>query len=160
MTLAKGLTGAHLPLGAVVLSAEVAHEIRNPLTVMKLLSDTLAQGMAPDDPKVEDLGVMREKIAHMEGVVSRVLGMSKAQSGAFRTLDLRQAAENASLLLRLKLQQLGGDGRIPAVSRRAHHLAQHGLDVPPALHEVHGQPVQQLRVTRSMLGIHEVHRMN
>jgi signal transduction histidine kinase len=50
---------------------------------------------------------MREKIAHMEGVVSRVLGMSKAQSGAFRSLDLRQAAENASLLLRLKLQQLG-----------------------------------------------------
>ena len=74
---------------------------------MKLLSDTLSQGMSADDPKMEDLGVMREKIAHMEGVVSRVLGMSKAQSGAFRTLDLRQAAENASLLLRLKLQQLG-----------------------------------------------------
>ena len=104
-----------------LLSAEVAHEIRNPLTVMKLLSDTLAQGMAPDDPKVEDLGVMREKIAHMEGVVSRVLGMSKAQSGAFRVVDLRKASENAVLLLRLKLQQLGvkvevgGDAVIPAI---------------------------------------------
>jgi signal transduction histidine kinase len=77
--------------------------------------------MAPDDPKVEDLGVMREKIAHMEGVVSRVLGMSKAQSGAFRVVDLRKATENAVLLLRLKLQQLGvkvevsGDEVIPAV---------------------------------------------
>ncbi|MFZ9202301.1 MAG: GAF domain-containing protein [Opitutales bacterium] len=90
-----------------LLSAEVAHEIRNPLTVMKLLSDTLAQGMPADDPKMEDLGVMREKIAHMEGVVSRVLGMSKAQSGAFRVVDLRKASENAVLLLRLKLQQLG-----------------------------------------------------
>ena len=90
-----------------LLSAEVAHEIRNPLTVMKLLSDTLAQGMAADDPKMEDLGVMREKIAHMEGVVARVLGMSKAQSGAFRVVDLRKASENAVLLLRLKLQQLG-----------------------------------------------------
>ncbi|PAZ04638.1 MAG: hypothetical protein CAK86_05060 [Opitutia bacterium AMD-G1] len=104
-----------------VLSAEVAHEIRNPLTVMKLLSDTLSQGMAPDDPKMEDLGVMREKIAHMEGVVSRVLGMSKAQSGAFRIVDLRKATENAVLLLRLKLQQLGvkvevhGDQVIPVV---------------------------------------------
>jgi taurine--2-oxoglutarate transaminase len=29
MTLAKGLTGAHLPLGAVVLSAEVAHRLEN-----------------------------------------------------------------------------------------------------------------------------------
>ncbi len=104
-----------------LLSAEVAHEIRNPLTVMKLLSDTLAQGMSADDPKREDLGVMREKIAHMEGVVSRVLGMSKAQSGAFRTVDLRKATENAVLLLRLKLQQLGvkvevhGDQVIPSV---------------------------------------------
>ena len=90
-----------------LLSAEVAHEIRNPLTVMKLLSDTLAQGVPAEDPRIEDIGVMREKIAHMEGVVSRVLGMSKAQSGAFRTVDLRKAAENAVLLLRLKLQQLG-----------------------------------------------------
>ncbi len=90
-----------------LLSAEVAHEIRNPLTVMKLLSDTLSQGLAADDPRMEDLGVMRDKIAYMEGVVSRVLGMSKAQSGAFRSVDLRQASENSVLLLRLKLQQLG-----------------------------------------------------
>jgi signal transduction histidine kinase len=106
-TVEEGLRRSERLTALGLLSAEVAHEIRNPLTVMKLLSDTLSQGMSTDDPKMEDLGVMREKIAHMEGVVSRVLGMSKAQSGAFRTLDLRQAAENASLLLRLKLQQLG-----------------------------------------------------
>ena len=106
-TVEEGLRRSERLTALGLLSAEVAHEIRNPLTVMKLLSDTLSQGMSAEDPKMEDLGVMREKIAHMEGVVSRVLGMSKAQSGAFRTLDLRQAAENASLLLRLKLQQLG-----------------------------------------------------
>ena len=120
-TVEEGLRRSERLTALGLLSAEVAHEIRNPLTVMKLLSDTLSQGMAPDDPKVEDLGVMREKIAHMEGVVSRVLGMSKAQSGAFRIVDLRKATENAVLLLRLKLQQLGvkvevdGDQVIPAV---------------------------------------------
>jgi signal transduction histidine kinase len=120
-TVEEGLRRSERLTALGLLSAEVAHEIRNPLTVMKLLSDTLSQGMAPDDPKVEDLGVMREKIAHMEGVVSRVLGMSKAQSGAFRVVDLRKATENAALLLRLKLQQLGvkvevhGDEVIPAV---------------------------------------------
>jgi signal transduction histidine kinase len=120
-TVEEGLRRSERLTALGLLSAEVAHEIRNPLTVMKLLSDTLSQGMAPDDPKVEDLGVMREKIAHMEGVVSRVLGMSKAQSGAFRVVDLRKATENAVLLLRLKLQQLGvkvevdGDQVIPAV---------------------------------------------
>ncbi len=120
-TVEEGLRRSERLTALGLLSAEVAHEIRNPLTVMKLLSDTLSQGMAPDDPKMEDLGVMREKIAHMEGVVSRVLGMSKAQSGAFRVVDLRKATENAALLLRLKLQQLGvkvevhGDQVIPVV---------------------------------------------
>ena len=120
-TVEEGLRRSERLTALGLLSAEVAHEIRNPLTVMKLLSDTLSQGMAPDDPKIEDLDVMREKIAHMEGVVSRVLGMSKAQSGAFRVVDLRKATENAVLLLRLKLQQLGvkvevhGDEVIPAV---------------------------------------------
>jgi signal transduction histidine kinase len=106
-TVEEGLRRSERLTALGLLSAEVAHEIRNPLTVMKLLSDTLSQGMDPADPRVEDLGVMREKIAHMEGVVSRVLGMSKAQSGAFKTIDLRQATDNAVLLLRLKLQQLG-----------------------------------------------------
>jgi nitrogen-specific signal transduction histidine kinase len=120
-TVEEGLRRSERLTALGLLSAEVAHEIRNPLTVMKLLSDTLSQGMASDDPRVEDLEVMREKIAHMEGVVSRVLGMSKAQSGAFRVVDLRKATENAVLLLRLKLQQLGvkvevsGDEVIPAV---------------------------------------------
>ena len=106
-TVEEGLRRSERLTALGLLSAEVAHEIRNPLTVMKLLSDTLSQGMDAGDPRMEDLGVMREKIAHMEGVVSRVLGMSKAQSGAFKTIDLRQATDNAVLLLRLKLQQLG-----------------------------------------------------
>jgi len=106
-TVEEGLRRSERLTALGLLSAEVAHEIRNPLTVMKLLSDTLAQGMDAGDPRMEDLGVMREKIAHMEGVVSRVLVMSKAQSGAFKTIDLRQATVNAVLLLRLKLQQLG-----------------------------------------------------
>jgi signal transduction histidine kinase len=120
-TVEEGLRRSERLTALGLLSAEVAHEIRNPLTVMKLLSDTLAQGLVADDPRMEDIGVMREKIAHMEGVVSRVLGMSKAQSGAFRTVDLRKAAENAVLLLRLKLQQLGVKvsvevtGELPAI---------------------------------------------
>ncbi len=123
-----------------LLSAEVAHEIRNPLTVMKLLSDTLSQGLAADDPRMEDLGVMREKIAYMEGVVSRVLGMSKAQSGAFRSVDLRQASENSVLLLRLKLQQLG---------------VKVSIDSPGELQLVQGHPgqIQQVFLNLMMNGV-------
>ena len=139
-TVEEGLRRSERLTALGLLSAEVAHEIRNPLTVMKLLSDTLSQGMSAEDPKMEDLGVMREKIAHMEGVVSRVLGMSKAQSGAFRTLDLRQAAENASLLLRLKLQQLG---------------VKVDIDCAEALPLVEGNPgqIQQIFLNLMMNGV-------
>ena len=106
-TVEEGLRRSERLTALGLLSAEVAHEIRNPLTVMKLLSDTLSQGMDANDPRLEDLGVMREKIVHMEGVVSRVLGMSKAQSGAFKSINPIEACQNAMLLLRLKLQQLG-----------------------------------------------------
>jgi signal transduction histidine kinase len=139
-TVEEGLRRSERLTALGLLSAEVAHEIRNPLTVMKLLSDTLSQGMAPDDPKVEDLGVMREKIAHMEGVVSRVLGMSKAQSGAFRVVDLRKATDNAVLLLRLKLQQLGVKVEI------------HGDEVIPAV-EGHPGQIQQVFLNLMMNGV-------
>ncbi len=139
-TVEEGLRRSERLTALGLLSAEVAHEIRNPLTVMKLLSDTLSQGMAPDDPKVEDLDVMREKIAHMEGVVSRVLGMSKAQSGAFRVVDIRKATENAVLLLRLKLQQLGVKVEI------------HGDEVIPAV-EGHPGQIQQVFLNLMMNGV-------
>jgi signal transduction histidine kinase len=119
-----------------LLSAEVAHEIRNPLTVMKLLCDTLGQGLAPDDAKQEDLGVMREKVTHMEGVVSRVLGMSKAQSGAFKSLRLDEAAEGAVMLLRLKFQQAGVEATV---------------DVEPGLPPVEGNPGQVQQVFLNLL---------
>ena len=136
-----------------LLSAEVAHEIRNPLTVMKLLSDTLSQGLAADDPRMEDLGVMREKIAYMEGVVSRVLGMSKAQSGAFRSVDLRQVSENSVLLLRLKLQQLGvkvsidSPGELPLVQGHPGQIQQVFLNLMMnAVQAMVGGGLLQLRI--------------
>ncbi|MFZ9344758.1 MAG: GAF domain-containing protein [Opitutales bacterium] len=109
-TVEAGLRRSERLTALGLLSAEVAHEIRNPLTVMKLLTDTLRQGMSAEDPRQEDLEVMREKVAHMEGVVARVLGLSRSQSGAFTEIDLRQAAEHAAVLLRLKLEQ----GRVRA----------------------------------------------
>ncbi len=106
-TVEEGLRRSERLTALGLLSAEVAHEIRNPLTVLKLLCDTLAQGISATDPRFEDIGVMREKVIHMEGVVSRVLGMSKAQSGAFKSIHLGEAAENAVMLIRLKFQQAG-----------------------------------------------------
>lgn len=106
-TVEEGLRRSERLTALGLLSAEVAHEIRNPLTVLKLLCDTLSEGLSKSDPRSEDIGVMQEKVIHMEGVVSRVLGMSRAQSGAFKPIHLGEAAQNAVLLIRLKFQQAG-----------------------------------------------------
>lgn len=90
-----------------MLSAEIAHEIRNPLTVMRLLADTIGEGLPEGDPRRQDLEVMREKVGHMEGVVSRVLSLARSQSGAFKPTDLAAVARQVALLIRLKLEQAG-----------------------------------------------------
>lgn len=135
-TVEEGLRRSERLTALGLLSAEVAHEIRNPLTVMKLLSDTLSHGLLADDPRLVDLGVMREKIAYMEGVVSRVLGVSKAQAGVFKAIDIRQSAEHAALLLRLKLQQLG---------------VKIELDLPAELPLIEGHPGQIQQVFLNLI---------
>ena len=99
-----------------MLSAEIAHEIRNPLTVMRLLADTIGEGLTEGDPRRQDLEVMREKVGHMEGVVARVLSLAKSQSGAFKVLDLGLLARQVVLLIRLKLEQANVSCEVEALS--------------------------------------------
>ncbi|MDR2862992.1 MAG: GAF domain-containing protein [Puniceicoccales bacterium] len=88
-----------------LLSAEIAHEIRNPLTVIKLLFDTLDLHFAPGDVRGQDLQVIREKLAHLEEIVSRVLNYGRHQSGAFVRIDLGGVIADTLLLMRLKFEQ-------------------------------------------------------
>lgn len=119
-----------------MLSAEIAHEIRNPLTVMRLLADTIGQGLAEGDPRRQDLDVMREKVAHMEGVVSRVLSLARSQSGPFRPVDLAAVTRQVVLMLRLKLEQAGARAEVVA---------------PPSLPAVAGDPGQLQQVLLNLL---------
>ena len=44
-----------------LLAGEVAHEIRNPLTVLKMLYHSLGLEFLEDDPRTEDVRIMGEK---------------------------------------------------------------------------------------------------
>ena len=65
------------------LAAEIAHEIRNPLMVIRLLFDSLNLVEA-DEQKNKDLSVIREKLDHLEQIAGRILDFGKSRE-AFRT---------------------------------------------------------------------------
>lgn len=90
-----------------LLAAEIAHEIRNPLTVIKLLFDSLTLDFAQTDPRHRDTEVIREKIVQLEEIVGRVLSFGKSRTEMHARYDLNALVEETILLVRLKAEQSG-----------------------------------------------------
>lgn len=88
-----------------LLAAEIAHEIRNPLTVLKLLHGGLGLDFPPDDPRHTDMRVIGEKLDQLEAIVTRVLSFAKAPSSLHARGLLADVVEDTLLLVRLKLAQ-------------------------------------------------------
>lgn len=88
-----------------LLSAEIAHEIRNPLTVIRLLFDALDLDFPSTDPRAKDVEIIGEKLDHLEAIVSRVLSFGKSREDMKIRLDLRKVVADTIHLVRLKLQQ-------------------------------------------------------
>ncbi|MSU65008.1 MAG: GAF domain-containing protein [Opitutus sp.] len=87
-----------------MLAAEIAHEIRNPLTVLKLLHGGLGD-FPPDDPRQTDMRVINEKLDQLEAIVGRVLNFAKAPSSLHSRWSLPDIVDDTLLLVRLKLAQ-------------------------------------------------------
>ena len=88
-----------------LLSAEIAHEIRNPLTVIKLLFQTLDLKFDTTDPRSKDTELISERILHLEKIVERVLGFSNINQNTKTQNCLKQLTEESMQLVRLKLSQ-------------------------------------------------------
>lgn len=90
-----------------LLAAEVAHEIRNPLTVMKMLYHSLNLDFPPADPRAEDARVMGEKIEHLNKIVDRILDFARTTEPRLAPVDLNKLIEELGLLVRHKLANQG-----------------------------------------------------
>jgi signal transduction histidine kinase len=88
-----------------LLAAEIAHEIRNPLTVLKLLHGGLGIDFPDTDPRRTDMRVIGEKLDQLEAIVTRVLNFAKAPSSLHSRWSLTDIVEDTLLLVRLKLAQ-------------------------------------------------------
>ena len=88
-----------------LLAAEIAHEIRNPLTVIKLLFGYLQLDFPEGDPRRTDVRLIGEKLDQLEAIVTRVLQFGKAPSSLHSRWSIAEVIDDTILLIRLKLAQ-------------------------------------------------------
>jgi len=88
-----------------MLAAEIAHEIRNPLTVIKLLFDTLTLNLQASPEEKKDIRIILEKIHHLEEIVTRVLSYGKSSESIRAVYNLHEILEETLVLMRMKLKQ-------------------------------------------------------
>ncbi len=87
-----------------LLAAEIAHEIRNPLTVMKMLHHSLALDFPADDPRRTDVRIMGEKMDHLNRIVDQVLDFARSSDPQRIPVDVNQLLDDLGLLTRHKLR--------------------------------------------------------
>ncbi len=87
-----------------LIAAEIAHEVRNPLTVIRLLFDSLGIDFAEGDPRKEDLRVIGDKLGHLESIVTRVLEFGRRRAVDDEKFDLANEASDTLLLMRMKFE--------------------------------------------------------
>jgi signal transduction histidine kinase len=118
-----------------LLAAEVAHEIRNPLTVMKMLFHSLDLQFPAGDPRGKDAEIVREKMDHLNKIVEQILDFARTTEPELRTVDVNQLVSDLALLVRHKLtnqnirfeQRLAAD--LPELSADAAQLEQAFLNL-------------------------------
>ena len=87
-----------------LLAAEVAHEIRNPLTVMKMLYHSLDLKFETGDPRNKDARIMGEKIDHLNKIVEQILDFARTTEPRFAPVNLNELIDELGLLVRHKLK--------------------------------------------------------
>jgi signal transduction histidine kinase len=101
-----------------LLAAEVAHEIRNPLTVMKMLYHSLGLEFKAGDPRVKDDAILREKMDHLNKIVEQILDFARGTEPKLSEVNVNQVIDDLGLLIRHKLR----NQRIEFVRRFADDL--------------------------------------
>lgn len=82
------------------LSAEVAHEIRNPMNVVNMLIHSMEQDMDGNDPKRRDVEIIRRKVAQANRMVTQLLDITRSSDPVIEPVDINRLLEELLLLMR------------------------------------------------------------
>jgi signal transduction histidine kinase len=88
------------------LAASMAHEVRNPLTSIKLLVGAALAAHPPRTLSAEDLRVIHKEIVRLEGKVQTLLDFARPPEAVRARADLRELTGHALDLVRTRVQQL------------------------------------------------------
>ena len=88
-----------------LLAGEVAHEIRNPLTVLKMLYHSLGLEFPENDPRAEDVRIMGEKMDQLNTIVEQILTFARNAEPSLKPTDINKLIDDLRILVRRKLAQ-------------------------------------------------------
>jgi signal transduction histidine kinase len=82
------------------LSAEVAHEIRNPLNVINMLVHSMDRDMDPNDPKRRDVEIIRRKLGQANQMITQLLDITKSRDPILEEVQINDLLEELLLLVK------------------------------------------------------------
>ncbi len=91
------------------LAAEIAHEIRNPITIINMLIHGVREKASEDPQTREDLEIVTQKLDRINHIVEQTLSLSKTSEAKTRPYNLNQIVDELLLFLNYKLAKLGID---------------------------------------------------
>ena len=80
------------------LSAGIAHEVRNPLSSIKMSLQILEKRMNPEGNDLKRFKIAQKEVEHLEGLVNNVLVFAKPMEPKIAPVDLTRALEQAIAL--------------------------------------------------------------
>jgi diguanylate cyclase (GGDEF)-like protein len=118
--------------------AVVAHELRNPLTPIRIAAEMLGLVRAEEMPRYQ--AIIEHEIEHMVRLVSDLLDVSRADTGKLR-LE-RQAVDMAGII------DEAIDACRPAMDTRLQFFS---VKAPGSAMKLHGDPVRLAQILRNLL---------
>ncbi len=86
------------------LSAGIAHEIRNPLTSVKIFIQSLEKEIDLDEPQTEDFRIIKKEIDRINEHITRFLDFARPEDPFFQRVDIRGLITDTLNLLTPKMR--------------------------------------------------------
>ncbi|MBI1293302.1 GAF domain-containing protein [bacterium] len=85
------------------LAAEIAHEIRNPITIINLLMHSIREAPGQTEQTRNDVAIVTEKLERINQIVEQTLNMARSSESRRVSTQINQLVEELLLFLNYKL---------------------------------------------------------